>query len=144
MSTLPYDEREILNKLAEFARILDDRRWQDVEQVFDANISFNYGDGNEQNGIEALTNNFKTYLDPCGPSQHLLGSIQLELNDTKAITRSYVQARHQGAGEKSDRFFDSNGEYVDCWARMADGWRIVRRDVKWAMLMGDMTVLSAE
>lgn len=138
------DEREILNKLGEFARILDGRRWQDVEQVFAANVSFNYGDGKEQQGIDALKSNFKTYLDPCGPSQHLLGSIQLELDADEAITRSYVQARHQGAGDKSECFFDSNGEYIDRWARQADGWRIVRRDVEWAMLMGDMGVLSGE
>ncbi|MEM8498550.1 MAG: nuclear transport factor 2 family protein [Pseudomonadota bacterium] len=144
MSTLYSDEREILNKLGEFARILDGRRWQDVQQVFDINISFNYGDGKEQQGIEALTANFKTYLDPCGSSQHLLGSIQIEFNAHEAVTRSYVQARHQGAGDKSDRFFDSNGEYIDRWARQADGWRIVRRDVQWAMLKGDMSVLSAE
>ncbi len=144
MSISSNDEREILNKLGDFARILDSRRWQDVAEVFDADVSFNYGDGREQQGIEALTVNFKTYLDPCGPSQHLLGSIQLELQGEEAITRSYVQARHQGAGDKSDLFLDSSGEYIDRWQRQASGWRIVRRDVQWAMLKGDMSVLSVD
>ncbi len=144
MSISHADEREILNKLAEFARILDGRQWQRVAEVFDSAISFNYGDGKEQQGIEALTENFKTYLDPCGPSQHLLGSIQVEQQGNEIITRSYVQARHQGAGDKSDRFFDSNGEYIDRWQCQGNGWRIVRRDVRWAMLKGDMSVLSGD
>lgn len=144
MNNSSNDERDIRNQLGEFARILDGRRWQDVGTVFADDISFNYGDGKEQQGISALSSNFKTYLDPCGPSQHLLGSIQLELMGDEAVTRSYVQARHQGAGGKSDRFLDSNGEYIDQWKRQANGWRIVRRDVKWAMLKGDMSVLSAE
>ncbi len=136
------DERDILNQLAEFARILDGRRWQDVPSVFDESIEFNYGDGQERQGMEALLLNFKTFLDPCGPSQHLLGSIQLEIEGDSATTRAYVQARHQGAGNKSDLYLDSNGEYVDLWRRGAKGWRIVRRDVNWAMLKGDMSVLS--
>ncbi|MFK7731446.1 MAG: nuclear transport factor 2 family protein [Pseudomonadales bacterium] len=144
MASSNADEREILNKLGEFARILDGRRWQDVSEIFSTNISFNYGDGQEQEGIDELTRNFKTYLDPCGPSQHLLGSIQLELGAKEAVTRSYVQARHQGAGDKSDLYFDSNGEYIDRWQREDAGWRIIRRDVQWAMLKGDMSVLSAE
>ena len=138
------DERELLNQLGEFARILDGRRWQDVSQVFSGNISFNYGDGKEQKGLKALSDNFKTFLDPCGPSQHLLGSIQLEIDGDTAVSRSYVQARHQGSGAKADRFLDSNGEYIDRWQREPNGWRIVRRDVQWAILSGDMSVLSAE
>lgn len=137
------DEREILNQLGEFARILDSRRWADVPSVFADSITFDYGQGGEQSGLEALTKNFSQFLDGCGPSQHLLGSIQLELDGDSAVTRSYVQARHQGAGEKSDLYLDSNGEYIDRWERRAEGWRIVRRDAKWAMLKGDMEVLGA-
>lgn len=138
------DEREILNLLGEFARILDGRRWHNVPDVFDKDITFNYGDGQEQEGIDALVSNFQTFLDPCGPSQHLLGSIQLEITGDSAVSKAYVQARHQGAGTKTGLYLDSNGEYVDRWVRRANGWRIVRRDVSWAMLKGDMSVLSAD
>ncbi len=135
-------EQELLNQLGEFARILDQRRWRDVGTVFANDVSFNYGDGQEQQGLAALTDNFQRYLDPCGPSQHLLGSIQLEVDGTTAITRAYVQARHQGAGDKAGLYLDSNGEYIDHWQFTEAGWRIVRRDVSWFMLKGDMTVLS--
>jgi len=135
-------EREITGKLGDFARILDRREWHRVGEVFADDITFNYGDGQEQAGGEALRVNFRRFLDRCGPSQHLLGSIQIEIDGANAVSRSYVQARHQGAGEKSHLFLDTNGEYVDRWERRAEGWRIVRRDASWFMSVGDFAAIS--
>ena len=136
------DERAIRNGLGLFARILDRREWHRIHEVFADDIRFNYGDGREQQGASALRAQFATFLDPCGPSQHLLGSVQIELDGDRALTRTYVQARHQGAGAKSHLFLDTNGEYVDRWERRAQGWRIARRDASWFMMMGDMSVLA--
>jgi hypothetical protein len=79
--------------------------------------------------------------DRCGPTQHLLGSIQIEIDGDTAVSRSYVQARHQGLGDKSQAIFDTNGEYTDRWERRAEGWRIVRRDARWDLFSGDSAVL---
>jgi ketosteroid isomerase-like protein len=135
------DQRIILNTLSEFARILDRKQWTRVGEVFADDIAFNYGDGQEQQGIAALREEFTKYHDYCGAAQHLLGSIQLELNEDEAVTRSYVQARHQGKGDKAHLFFDTSGEYTDRWERRANGWRIVRRDARWDLFMGDPAVL---
>jgi ketosteroid isomerase-like protein len=135
------DQRIILNTLGEFARILDRKQWTRVGEVFADDIAFNYGDGQEQQGIAALHEQFTKFLDHCGATQHLLGSVQLELNEDEAVTRSYVQARHQGIGDKAHLFFDTNGEYTDRWQRRAQGWRIVRRDARWDLFMGDPAVL---
>lgn len=141
MSSQFSDEREILFGLNRFARILDNRQWGSVGEVFADNVVFNYGDGSERSGIEALRQKFCQFLDVCGPSQHLLGSIVITVDGDTGISRAYVQARHQGAGTKSHLFFDSNGEYVDQWERRPEGWRVVRRDVHWFMHMGDSSVL---
>jgi hypothetical protein len=109
--------------------------------VFANDITFNYGDGQEQAGIAALRLNFTRFLDRCGPTQHLLGSIQIDINGDTAISRSYVQARHQGLGDKSHAIFDTSGEYTDRWERRAEGWRIVRRDARWDVFSGDSSVL---
>lgn len=138
-------ERVLLNKLGDFARCLDQRNWQKLDEVFSQTISFDYADGRgEQRGMEALKRQFQTFLDACGPSQHLLGSIQIDEGPTAGvlITRCYVQARHQGKGEKEALFFDSNGEYVDQWIKEPQGWRIIDRRVTWAMLQGDIAVLQ--
>lgn len=135
------DERCILNALGDFARIIDRKQWARIGEVFAEDVVFNYGDGQEQQGMEALRTQFTKYLDVCGPSQHLLGTIQLELDGDQAVTRAYVQARHIGKDEKAHLCFDTNGEYIDRWARRADGWRIVRRDARWDLFMGDSSVL---
>ncbi len=135
------DERAILNLLGEFARILDRKQWHRVGDVFADDITFNYGDGQEQAGRAALLVNFQKFLDRCGATQHLLGSIQIEIDSDIAISRAYVQARHQGLGEKSQAIFDTCGEYTDRWERRAEGWRIVRRDARWDVFSGDSSVL---
>lgn len=135
------DERAILNLLGDFARILDRKQWDRVPEVFADDITFNYGDGQEQAGMAALHVNFTKFLDRCGPTQHLLGSIQIELDGDTAISRAYVQARHQGLGDKSQASFDTSGEYTDRWERRTEGWRIVRRDARWDMFSGDSGVL---
>jgi ketosteroid isomerase-like protein len=135
------DERMILNTLGDFARILDRKQWHRVREVFADDVSFNYGDGREQQGIDAMRTQFTTFLDYCGPTQHLLGSIQLDMHGDTAVTRAYVQARHQGSGDKVHLFVDTNGEYIDRWERRPESWRIVRRDARWDLFMGDMSVL---
>jgi ketosteroid isomerase-like protein len=137
-----WDEREITHGLGRFARILDGREWGAVGEVFADDVTFNYGDGQEQSGIAAMTANFQRFLDVCGPSQHLLGSMVITVTGDTAVSRAYVQARHQGAVGKQHLFVDSNGEYIDRWERRPEGWRIVRRDAVWHMIQGDMSVLT--
>jgi 3-phenylpropionate/cinnamic acid dioxygenase small subunit len=136
------DERSIFRKLSEFARILDQKRWDDLSHVFAEGIVFDYGTGEEQAGIAALRDNMTRYLDCCGSTQHLLGSIVVDIEGDKALSKAYVQARHQGVGEHAGKFFDSNGEYIDRWQRSEDGWRIVRRDAIWASQSGDPAVIG--
>jgi ketosteroid isomerase-like protein len=137
------DRLAIMNQLGRFARILDGRLWDAVGEVFADDVTFNYGDGREQQGIAAMRQQFRTFLDVCGPSQHLIGSVMLDLAGDGATSHAYVQARHQGAGTKAHLFLDTNGEYVDRWERRGEGWRIVRRDARWAIHMGDFSVLAA-
>lgn len=136
------DREAIANQLGRFARILDSRAWDAVGEVFAKDVAFNYGDGREQTGIEAMSLNFRRHLDGCGPSQHLIGSIMIEVDGNSATSHAYVQARHRGLGDKADRIFDTHGDYVDRWVRGDHGWRIVRRDAYWSMHIGDPSVLG--
>jgi len=135
------DAHAIRETLACFARILDSKRWDALEDVFAADLNFNYGEG-EQQGVDALRAQVRRYLDACGNTQHLLGSISIDVDGDRAVSRSYVQARHQGFGDRANLFFDANGEYIDQWTRCPQGWRISRRDAKWQMHMGTPSVLG--
>lgn len=135
------DDRAIMNTLAAFPRIVDGKQWERIGDVFAADITFDYGDGGEKYGVDALLEQFRTFHERCSAMQHLLGSIQLEIDGDTAISRAYVQARHQGKDDNSGAIFDTHGEYVDQWQRRPEGWRIVRRDACWSLFAGDPSVL---
>lgn len=136
-------EREIVRGLSHFARILDGKQWDRLGDVFAEDISFDYGSGKDEKGMTALTHNMRRFLDQCGGTQHLIGSIIVDVDGDAATSRAYVQARHQRADDPAGPIFDSNGEYVDRWERRAQGWRIVRRDALWAAHSGDPAILHA-
>ncbi|PLW69583.1 nuclear transport factor 2 family protein [Pseudohalioglobus lutimaris] len=135
------DEREITRGLSRFARILDSKSWDQLGDVFAQDLSFDYGSDGEQQGIDALRANMTRFLDHCGGTQHLIGSILVDVHGDEATSRAYVQARHQSVGDSGGKVFDSNGEYVDRWERRPEGWRIVRRDARWSALTGDPSVI---
>lgn len=136
------DEREITRGLSRFARILDEKRWADLPDVFARDLTFDYG-GGERAGMAALDAQMRQFLDVCGPTQHLIGSLLIDVDGDHAASRAYVQARHQRRDDPVGRIFDSVGEYRDRWERRPEGWRIVRRDAIWALHAGDPAVLAA-
>jgi 3-phenylpropionate/cinnamic acid dioxygenase small subunit len=138
------DERSISRGLSLFARLLDEKRWDDLGEVFAEDLSFSYGDGREQHGISALRQQMRRFLDLCGGTQHLIGSILIDCDGDRALSRAYVQARHQRRDDPVGPIFDSTGEYIDRWERRPEGWRIVRRDAVWFLHHGDRGVLALD
>lgn len=137
------DERAINRGLSRFARVLDTKDWDNLGDVFAHDIVFDYGSGTDEHGIDALRDQMTRFLDKCGGTQHLLGSILIDVDGDSAVSRSYVQARHQRVGDHAGPVLDSNGEYIDRWERRAEGWRIVRRDARWAAQTGDPAIIGA-
>lgn len=138
------DERAIRDGLARFARAIDSRDWRALGDAFAHDLSFDYGSGETQHGIAALEAQMRRFLDGCGPTQHLIGSIIVDVDGDSGISRAYVQARHQRAGDAAGAVFDSCGEYVDRWERRAEGWRIVHRHALWQVHSGDPAILAAD
>jgi ketosteroid isomerase-like protein len=137
------DERAIGVQLATLARILDTRAWSRVPEVVAEDVRFDYtNSGADVAGRDALLANFRRFLDVCGPSQHLLGSLIVEVDGDRAVSRSYVQARHRAKDPADPRLFDSNGEYVDRWERRDGRWLMVHRHAIWASQSGDPSVIG--
>ena len=64
----------------------------------------------------------RSFLDKCGPTQHLLANLAIDVHGPRAASRCYVSDLHVGAGEKSHLIFSTLGEYGDDWRRV-DGRR---------------------
>ena len=135
-------ERALRDGLARFARVIDAKDWAALCTVFADDLTFDYGLG-ERSGMAALTENMRMFLDGCGPTQHMIGSVTVTANADRATSHAYVQARHQRPHDPGGAVFESNGEYIDRWEHRACGWRIVRRDARWFMHSGDPGILSA-
>ncbi len=138
-------ERSVRQGLARFARILDGKQWDALCEVFADDVAFDYGMG-EQKGMAALTANMRRFLEVCGPSQHMIGSVSVDVapGAIAATSRAYVQARHQRADDPGGAVFDTNGEYIDRWELCPAGWRIVRRDAVWQTHSGDAGIIWGE
>ncbi len=137
------DEREIMRGLGHFARLIDSKLWDRIGEVFADDVSFHYGIGEDQHGIERLRELFQHFLGGCGGTQHLLGSVILEVDGDQAVSRAYVQARHQRRDDLGGPILDTSGEYIDRWERRPEGWRIIRRDAKWFTFSGDLSILPS-
>jgi hypothetical protein len=133
----------ILGQLARAARLLDRKAWADLTSVFAESITFDYGDGSGvQSGLPAIRDNFRKHLDLCGATQHFLGSTIVTIDGDTATTEAYVQARHAGLGDLATDIFDTNGEYIDTWARDGETWRIVHREARWLTFSGNPAVIG--
>ena len=137
------DERDIHRGLARFARIADTKTFDALGDVFTDDVQFDYGAGQVEHGIAALQALLRHHLADCGATQHLIGSIFVDVDGDRAVSHAYVQARHQRVGDFVGPVFDSNGEYTDHWCRGAQGWRIGRRTATWAANTGDPAIITA-
>ena len=138
------DERDIVRALGHFARIADGKKFDALDEVFAQDVRFDYGSGQVESGLGALHALISRHLDNCGGTQHLIGSIIVDIDGDTAVSRAYVQARHQRVGDFVGPVFDSNGEYLDRWERRADGWRIVHRTATWAANTGEAEILAGK
>jgi len=137
-SSVLHDEHEIVAALNRFASILDHRAWDRVGEVLAPDVTA-YGEV----GIAAvIDNSLRRYLGGCGPSQHLLGNYQVEVDGDRATSLTYARVYHQGLGERADRSWECMGEYHDTWTRTARGWRMKSRDFVVTIAAGDFSVLQ--
>jgi len=136
------DEREITQKLYRYVGLLDKREFELLGDIFAEDVVFDYAEGVDRKGIDALKAILVTFIGGCGPTQHIAGCPIVEVNGDTATSSVKVQARHEGKGEKSGLNYDAHGNYHDKWIRTIDGWKVVRRDVEATVQFGDPTVLG--
>jgi 3-phenylpropionate/cinnamic acid dioxygenase small subunit len=118
------DVHEIERALYRAARAMDDHDWATLREVFAE-------DATGDLGTRVLTNResiiavIRDYLESCGPTQHLLGNVIVDVTGDKAISRAYIHDVHL-ASDSTDRFY-TLGDYHPRRERRAGRWLVVER-----------------
>ena len=140
MSDASDDRFAIIATLDRYAECLDRRDWAGLADVFTEDVEIDWVSGSS--GLDAATTSIRSYLDGCGPSQHLLGNYRIELAGDHATSRHYCRVMHMGKGLQAGKTYESWIEYADELVRTDEGWRSRRRVCRAMMEQGDRAVLG--
>ncbi|MCX2982338.1 nuclear transport factor 2 family protein [Halieaceae bacterium IMCC14734] len=135
-------EHEITRQLIRFARAMDTRDWSALDTITVDNIEADLGAG-ELSGREAMVINMRSFLDACGPTQHLLGNIIVEVDGDTATSEAYVSDMHVGVGERAGESFSTLGDYHDHWRRLDGRWLMTQRRKLNRAVLGNIDVLGS-
>lgn len=119
------DERDIERALFQAARAMDDRDWEGLADILAEDAVGDFGTG-RRDGSAAIIELIRGFLDHCGPTQHLLGNVLIEVAGDTAVSRAYVHDLHISTEDASSRFY-TLGDYRDTWERRAGRWRLIQR-----------------
>jgi hypothetical protein len=81
-------------------------------------------------GRAAIIELIRGFLDNCGPTQHLLANVVIDLDGDTATSRAYVHDVHLGSDADASTRFYTLGDYTDTWRRRADGSWVLSERVK--------------
>lgn len=134
-------EREIARAIHAFARAMDERDWGALGAVLVEDATADLGTGLVR-GRSAIVAFMRSYLDDCGPTQHLIGNLDIDVDGERAASRCYVSDMHKGAEAKAHLTFSTLGEYHDRWARRGGKWWMVHRRKLNRAHLGSIEVLG--
>ncbi|OMC11987.1 nuclear transport factor 2 family protein [Mycobacterium sp. SP-6446] len=138
-----FDERDIQRALNLFARAMDDRDWTAMAEILADDAQGDFGTG-RLHGSAAIIELIRGFLDNCGPTQHLLGNVVIDVDGDNAFSRAYIRDVHlQSDADASARFY-TLGDYKDTWQRRADGtWCLTERIKANRAHVGSLSVFSS-
>lgn len=106
---------------------MDDRDWTAMAEILADDAEGDFGTGRLY-GSAAIIELIRGYLDSCGPTQHLLGNVVIDVEGDTAFSRAYIRDVHLRADADPAARFYTLGDYNDTWQRRIDGtWRLTKR-----------------
>ena len=131
------DRIALSDSLFEFARCLDDKDWPALETAL-TDDTRSYG----RVGTADTVAQIRACLDVCGPTQHVLGNVRIEVTGDDAALQSSFRAFHMGAGATAGLVYECLGDYDDRWRRVAGAWLLAARTVRIRGEIGDRAVIG--
>nr|WP_196809618.1 nuclear transport factor 2 family protein [Nocardia sp. 348MFTsu5.1] len=135
------DERDIYRNIVLIARAMDERNWGAIENLAVLDATGDFGDGAVSSAAE-IVELLRRYLDDCGPTQHLIGNVVIDVSGATATSRAYVADIHLGVGDLEGQYFRTLGDYHDTWVRTAGGWKLTDRTKHHSGMMGNIAILA--
>ncbi|UGT53430.1 nuclear transport factor 2 family protein [Nocardia asteroides] len=118
------DKLDIVDLAYAYADALDRRDWSALDAVFTPDMTADYAGEYELTGREQVVGMIRTFLDPCGPTQHLLSNPRVRVDGDTAELSIKLRVHHLGAGEHSALTYEIFGWYHALVTRTPCGWRI--------------------
>jgi len=134
------DRQAIVDLTIAYSYALDDRRFDDLDDVFLPDATAELGWLLE--GRDAIKDRIRDALVPLDASQHLLAAHQVQLDGDRATGRCYLQAQHVRVDADGGPLFMVGGRYEDRYVRSLDGWRIEHRSLVILWTDGNAAVLG--
>lgn len=133
------DAQAVADTVNRYTYALDDRAWDLLDEVFTPDAVARYGaaEAPAVRGRAAIVAMIRSFLDRCGPSQHLLGNHVIDIDGDTATAVCKARVLHIGAGENANITYECAGEYRDRLTRSARGWLIAERTFVIDIELGD-------
>jgi hypothetical protein len=135
------DEREIYRNIVRIARAMDERNWAEIEDLTAPDATADLGKGPLASRAEIVAL-LRSFIDECGPTQHMIGNVLIDVTGDTATSRAYVADMHLGTGDLEGQYFRTLADYHDSWVRTDNGWKLTRRHKIHHGTMGDIAVLT--
>jgi SnoaL-like domain len=90
---------------------MDDRDWTTLARIIADDAIDDLGSGRLEGGA-AIIDLIRGYLDHCGPTQHLLGNVLVDVTGATAVSMAYVHDLHLSTREPQTAFH-TLGDYHD-------------------------------
>jgi 3-phenylpropionate/cinnamic acid dioxygenase small subunit len=134
------DHQQIIDLTIAYCWAIDDRRFDDLRDVFVPNGVADYA-GTEHVGIDAIISRCSSALSPLDASQHMVNTHQVAVDGDNATSRCYVHAQHVRRAAPGGANYIVAGVYDDRLVRTADGWRIAHRTLTVLWTEGNLSVV---
>jgi 3-phenylpropionate/cinnamic acid dioxygenase small subunit len=122
------DRQQIHDVLVRYAEGIDRRDFEAVASCFMTDARASYGGRNIGPGMETIVEFLRHGVDSSLASTHLVGNVQIEVDNDRATSVSATIAVHvvERAGDGT-RVLIRGLRYHDRLRRSKDGWRIAER-----------------
>lgn len=136
------DERDVQRALNLFARAMDERDWAAMAEILDEDAEGDLGTGRRQ-GRTAIIDVIREFLDKCGPTQHFLGNVIIDVTGDTAVSRAYIRDVHlKATADPSTRFY-TIGDYRHVAAPPDGSWCLTERVKANRAYVGALDVFGA-